>query len=587
MKKIILSFLTSLSVYTIVSAQSIDDGKKFLYYERFTSAKQLFQKLVASNPKDAQAVYWLGQTYIFNSQLDSAKIIYQNALNAGVNDPWLWIGSAHVDVLQSGDINAAKQKFEQAITATTSTKGKNKGPNPDILDAIGRAMASGSSQKGDPTYGIDKLKQAAAIDPKNPDIFVNLGLCYLKLGGDHGGDAFEAFRQATVADPQYARAYYRIGRIYQSQRNVESMNEWYGKAIAADGTFAPVYAAYFDYYSERDVTSAKEYLDKFVANADKDCKTNYFVGDYLLRAGKYQESLQQAKSMEAGDCKNYPPINLLYAYDYDRLGDSIQARSYIQKYFTVADTASIQPADYAFAGTVLAKFPETNAAAITYLKKAIAIDTVKENQARYLNSAVTIAVQNKNYALLTDMINSMQTITGGKVSETQFFNVSKAIIDGVANDSSASFDSSKYLEGASVIKSYISAYPAKPQPYSFLVRYAKASDKDSTRGLAIEPMLQQNEFLSKDTAASNKKSIFTNYYYMLIYYAQYAKDLPKEQEYQKAIDVTQKMKEIYPDPNSEEYQFAEKTGKTIQTTLDKYNKSKANGGTGTAGKSQK
>ena len=32
MKKIILSFLTSLSICSVVSAQSIDDGKKFLYY---------------------------------------------------------------------------------------------------------------------------------------------------------------------------------------------------------------------------------------------------------------------------------------------------------------------------------------------------------------------------------------------------------------------------------------------------------------------------------------------------------------------------------------------------------------------------
>ena len=131
-------------------------------------------------------------------------------------------------------------------------------------------MATGNSKQGDPHYGIDKLKQAAQIDPKNPEIYINLGMCYLKLGGDHGGEAFEAFRQATVINPQYARAYYRIGKVYQTQRNKESMDEWYGKAIAADATFAPVYLQYFLYYSEKDVNAAKEYLDKYVANADKD-----------------------------------------------------------------------------------------------------------------------------------------------------------------------------------------------------------------------------------------------------------------------------------------------------------------------------
>ena len=236
MKKIILPLFTLLSISSIVSAAGIDDGRKLLNYERLTSARQTFQQVVASDPKNAQAIYWLGQVYIAQDKLDSAKLLYQNALTGGLNDPWIWIGQGQIDILQGGDVNAAKQKFEQAVTATTSTKGKNKGPNPEILNAIGRAMASGGSQVGDPNYGIDKLKQAAQIDQKNADIYINIGLCYRKLGGEQGGQAFEAFRQASAIDPQNPRPYYYIGRIYQSQRNKESMNEWYNKAIAADAT---------------------------------------------------------------------------------------------------------------------------------------------------------------------------------------------------------------------------------------------------------------------------------------------------------------------------------------------------------------
>src|SRR5690348_11312462 len=238
MKKIILSLFSLITISTLVSAQNVNDGIKLLNYGRYTSAKQTLQKVVASNPKDPVAIYWLGQAYIEAKQLDSAKVTYQNALTAGVNDPWIWIGSGEVEILQGGDINAAKQKFEQAITATTSTKGRNKGPNADILNAVGRAMAAGSSQQGDPNYGIDKLKQAAQINPKDADIYVNLGTCYRKLGGEQGGQAFEAYRQATQINPQDPRAYYLIGKIYESQRNKESMDEWFGKAIAADATFS-------------------------------------------------------------------------------------------------------------------------------------------------------------------------------------------------------------------------------------------------------------------------------------------------------------------------------------------------------------
>ena len=587
MKKIILPLFTLLSISSIVSAAGIDDGRKLLNYERLTSARQTFQQVVASDPKNAQAIYWLGQVYIAQDKLDSAKLLYQNALTGGLNDPWIWIGQGQIDILQGGDVNAAKQKFEQAVTATTSTKGKNKGPNPEILNAIGRAMASGGSQVGDPNYGIDKLKQAAQIDQKNADIYINIGLCYRKLGGEQGGQAFEAFRQASAIDPQNPRPYYYIGRIYQSQRNKESMNEWYNKAIAADATFAPVYLQYFQYYSETDVSAAKEYLDKYVANADKDCTTDYFVGDYLFRAGKYQESLQKAKEMDAGPCKDFPRLNVLYAYDYDRLGDSMQARSYLQKYFAAASPEAIQPADYAFGGTVLAKFPEETDTAMKYLTMAVQKDTVKENQKEYMVTASKIAAQSGNYGMILSILRTSEKINGGKLSETGYFNLSKNIVDAATVDTAGAFDSTRYLFGDSVIQAYILAYPEKPQGYSFRTRFAKISDRDTTRGLAIPAMEQQNEFLVKDTGAANKKTIFANYYYLLIYYAQYAKDLPKEQEYQKAIDVTNKMKTMFTDPNSEEYQFADKTGKQLQTSLDKYQKSKGAGGGSGAGKSQK
>jgi len=111
MKKLILSFCSVLSVCAFVTAQNVNDGIKFINYQRYTSAKQTLQKAVAANPKDPLANYWLGQAYIGNKQIDSAKIVYQNALNAGVNDPWIWIGSGEVEILQGGDVNAAKQKF--------------------------------------------------------------------------------------------------------------------------------------------------------------------------------------------------------------------------------------------------------------------------------------------------------------------------------------------------------------------------------------------------------------------------------------------------------------------------------------------
>ena len=86
--------------------------------------------------------------------------MYQKGLADAGSNAWLLVGIGHLDLLEGGDINAVKQKFEQAITATIETRGKNKGkPNAAILNAIGRANADGDSKIGDPVYAIDKLNR--------------------------------------------------------------------------------------------------------------------------------------------------------------------------------------------------------------------------------------------------------------------------------------------------------------------------------------------------------------------------------------------------------------------------------------------
>ena len=51
MKQMILLVAMVVTVFTAKS-QSINEGKDFLYYERYTSAENVFKKLLATNPSD-------------------------------------------------------------------------------------------------------------------------------------------------------------------------------------------------------------------------------------------------------------------------------------------------------------------------------------------------------------------------------------------------------------------------------------------------------------------------------------------------------------------------------------------------------
>lgn len=573
MKKTAFTFL-ALAITTFAFSQTVDDGIKFIYYGKTKSAVAALEKVVAAK-KDAISTYWLGQAYMedyeasnySNDGLAKAKALYQQALQGGMNDPWIIVGSAHVTLLEGGDLNKAKQQFEVAITM--APKGKKGVENADILNAIGRANADGDSKHGDAQYGVDKLKRAKEIDLKNPDIDINLGICYLKLGSEHGGDAEQAFEDATIRDPKYAAGYYRVGHIYQSQDNKPSMDEWYGKAIAADPAYAPVYFAYYVYYEEKDVNAAKEYLDKYIANADQDCNTSYFQANYLFRAGKYQESLNIGKAMEAGECKTFPKINILYAYNYDRLGDSLQAKTYLQKFFATA-AGAIDPDYYVLAAKVYAKFPGFEDTASVYLHKAIEVDTIKRDEISYATTAINLMTKANKVLQEIEWLNVRAKLRGDtKLPEVDYYKLGTSVVAAMDVTKDSVSIMQQYTFDDSIAKAYIAAYPDKPQGYTLRVNAAKKADRDSTWGLAIEPITTANDFYRKDTAAYAKNFIFANDYYLFSYYYFHAKGMARIDQYKKAVIYLDDILTVTA-PGSAEYNFAKDTGDKLKAAIKKY-----------------
>jgi Flp pilus assembly protein TadD len=564
MKKISLVMLSFLVVAAAI-AQNVNEGIRQLYYQKYSTAKQTLQNAVNANPKDANAIYWLGQSFLAgsNPDLNGAKAVYQKALNEGVNDPLIWVGMGHVELL-SGRRNEARQNFEAAITNSLDRK---KNPNPAVLAAIGRANADGPSNVGDPQYAIEKLRKASELNTTDPEIFVNMGINYQKLGGDRGGDAVQAYNSALTRDPKYARALYRIGIVYLSQQNKELFDDYFARAIAADPSYTPTYLALYDYYKNRDVNKALAYLQEYIKYAEPNPENEFFMADYLFRAGKYQQSLDEGKKLEAKyGITTLPKLNALYAYNYDRLKDSVQARNYIQKFLTTAKPTDIQSDHYVLAGSILAKFPGSESEASSYLEKAIQSDTVRANQVDYITTAAQIFEKAGKYEQQYQWLNRLAGMKD-KWGEIDYYRLSDV-----------SFKAQAYKRVLDTLgPKYIQAFPDKPQGYAFRVRAAKALDTAAALGLAIAPINQQNDYLLKDTAR-NKKAIYLNYYYMLVYYNDRVKDVSR------AIEMTDKMMALYA-PGTEEYTFAETTKKALQnkpprTPQPQRPPSKTGGGTG-------
>lgn len=365
----------------IVFAQSIEEGRKFLNYERFESAEKIFQQMVNSDPKNTEAIYWLGQTYLQNSDLidtAAAKQVYQKGLQDNPNNPLLMVGMGEVSLLE-GNAAEARNMFETAISSA------KKRDQPEILVAVGRAnvdMANGSTE-----YAITKLKEAQEKDRKGKltDIYMVMGDAYRKM--IDGANATLSYQQAISADPNNARAYFMIGRIYETQGVGQEpvYMKYYQDAIAADPNFAPVYYWLYNYYYQRDVNKAQEYLQEYVKHADQDTKNCYAEASLFYVSKKYEEAIAKADNCisTAPDGKPFPNLYGLKAYAYNKLGDSVNARKNFEEFFQRVNPEKIGPNDYATFAEVLMKFNDDETAQ-EYINKAIELDTVPENKLNYV-----------------------------------------------------------------------------------------------------------------------------------------------------------------------------------------------------------
>jgi tetratricopeptide (TPR) repeat protein len=373
MKTGLLALVTILFASSTM-AQSLEDGKKFLYYERFKSAKEVFLKLTAANANDESANYYLGQSMIGLEDVAGAKAFYLQKISAAPNSPLILAGIGQVELIE-GKISDAKSRFETAINLSG-------GKRIDVLNAVGVANSNPDMKNGDAAYAVDKLTLATTLKGfKDPDVLVNLGNAYRKMGD--GGNASKSYDAASALSPTYARGVYRKGRLYQSQGASQEalFIRLYSEAIAIDSKFAPVYNTLFNYYYQTNVTKSADYLEKYLGVSDVDGSTCYKRASMKFAQKLFAEAISKSDECIAeGGATPYPNLYGLKAYSYSLMNDSVNAKKFFEEYFARQAPARIGAGDYKTYAGVLLRFPGNEMQAGEAMDKAIALDTLEEEK---------------------------------------------------------------------------------------------------------------------------------------------------------------------------------------------------------------
>lgn len=486
-------------------AQSIEEGRKFFYYEKYKSAKNVFGNLVTANGNNADAAYWLGQTHIAMEDVAGAKALYQKTLMANPNSPLLIAAMGHIELLE-GKSQDARQRFETAISLS-------QGKSIPVLNAVG--LANVDAKNGDPMYAVDKLKAATTIKGfKDPDVYCNIGDAYRKVAD--GGNALRAYESALGIAPNYAKAAYKIGKIYQTQGRTqeEIFMRYYNDAIAKDASYGPVYFNLYDYYYNTNVTLSADYLEKYLSNADDDPKNCYYRASMKFAQGLFAEAVSKSdECIVAGGSNPYPNLYGLKGYAYNRLNDSVNAKSSFEAYIQKQVPEKLGVNDYNTYAKILLKFPGNEATAGEMVDKAVALDSTEAGKTEAVRNMALYYLGQKRFGEAADWYKKLLGVKKN-ITKTDLYNA------GYNYYKAANFNAA-----TDVFTQYTQKFPEDIFGYYMIGKAQAGIDTTMALGLAV-PSYEKAATVGEAAPDKSKvkDQLIPTYKYLVAYYFNIKKD---------------------------------------------------------------
>ncbi len=371
------------------------------------------------------------------------------------------------------------------------------------------------------------MNKAIKREKHNPELYVELGDAYRRLGD--GSGSYQAYQDALVENGKYAKALYKLGKIFVTQNNPEQYLKYFNAAVAVDSLYAPAwYELYYHYYF-RDVNKAMVNLQHYIATTDPGIQNDYLVTDLLYSSRKYQEAIKKAQQLidHLGGTSE-PRLYKLIAYAYKDLRDSVNALNFMQTYFSRQTDTGFVVKDYETMGEIYDMLNKPDSS-VTYYTKA---NNLEKDSTEHIVYAKKIAGLYKKQLDYPD-----QALWLGKYYQGN----TKATNLDLFNWGLASYMARQYPMADSIFGMYETKYPEQDFGYYWRARSDVAIDTAMQTGMAIPHYQKLIEIIGKDTAnRTNRKHLIEAYGYIAAYQANIEKD------YTGSIGYFEKLLELDP-----------------------------------------
>jgi len=547
-----LFIATLLCITNNIMAQSIEDGLKDLYYDKYESAKQTFTKLSTAKPDD-RAYYYLGMAELGLENKDAAAAAFQKGLQAVPNSPLLQAGMGRIDLL-NGNAAAAKQKFEAANTATL-------GANGDVARAI--ADANTEVKGGDRGYAMTVMEKllnntgrkkkeqytATAAD------YIELGDAYRALGGENGGKAITTYEKALELEPNRAEAVTKQGLVnYNAKLLQEAVNDW-TKATTMDPNYGPAYYELYQFYitptkNQLSLENAAKYLQKYIdvvgtgagklENEYNLAAISFYKKDYDAAIAKAKSVLPQATDAYKGK------FTRLMADAYLQKGDSVNAKKTMDDYTKATPPEKLEVLDYKLLSAIYSriKAPDStqqaalNKQSLEYLEKYATLDTTKdvaryEDVAKAYINADAFDKAADWYKKIIDLKTQQKETLGA----LDYYNVGQNYFRAAGNTTPP--DTLMLNRADSAFGVLSEKFPDITTGVYWRGSVNAVKDPEAKKGLAV-PYYEKYITMAESDPAKNKVGLVKAYTYIMVYYYN-KEDKPNLEKYMNkllALDPT-------------------------------------------------
>jgi Flp pilus assembly protein TadD len=359
-----------------VFAQSLADAKKAIDAEQFQKAKSMLKNLTVTQATKDENFFYLGWVYILQEYPDSAKAVFQKGIAVNPKSALNYAGlgaAAFVDK----DRATATTNFNQAV----SLAGKDSKPYLYVGEAYLLNDVDGKVPAADANAAIAVLTKGKTVNPKDAEILVALGDALRTQSKNT--DALGNYQAALDIDPKAAHAKVATGVIWKYANNFESSETEFKAALAIDPNYGPAYREWAETdvrwaFADPKMASAKikeatDQYKKYLSLTDLSIESRLRYADFLLLSGDFKTLQTEAASLASVANSNLKVYRYI-AYSAYENKDYPAGLAAMNTWITKADPKRIIPRDYVYLGRLQIESKQ-DSLGIGSLRKAASLDT--------------------------------------------------------------------------------------------------------------------------------------------------------------------------------------------------------------------